>query len=129
MTAKKKIVKAPTAVVCDDDPMVRQLERKILTNAGYEVLAGCGSAVEALQLVMTYRPDVLLLDLGLPGASGETIIKPIQTAVPECSVIVVSAFDAAPAIAQGAIYVIAKGAPTQLQQMLEALVARPSTAA
>lgn len=122
MTAKKIEKKPPTAVVCDDDPMVRQLERKILTTAGYEVIAGCGTAVEALQLVMQYRPDVLLLDLGLPGASGETIIAPIQKAVPDCAVIVVSAFDASPAIAQGAIYVIPKGAPSQLQQMLEALI-------
>lgn len=122
MTAKKTEKKAPTAVVCDDDPMVRQLERQILGAAGYEVIAGCGTAVEALQLVMQYRPDVLLLDLGLPGASGETIIAPIQKAVPECAVVVVSAFDASPAIAQGAIYVIPKGAPSQLQKMLEALI-------
>jgi DNA-binding NarL/FixJ family response regulator len=121
MTAKTE-KKTPTAVVCDDDPMVRQLERKILSAAGYEVIAGCGTAVEALQLVLQYRPDVLLLDLGLPGASGETIIAPIQKAVPDCAVVVVSAFDASPAIAQGAIYVIPKGAPSQLQQMLEALL-------
>lgn len=120
MTAKPK--KKPTAVICDDDPMVRQLERGILTAAGYEVLAGTTTAVEALQLVLQYKPDVLLLDLGLPGASGETIIGPIQKAVPNCAVVVVSAFDASPAIAQGAIYVIPKGAPQQLQQMLEALI-------
>lgn len=118
-TAKKK----PTAVICDDDPMVRQLERGILTAAGYDVLAGTSTAIEALQLVLQYKPDVLLLDLGLPGASGETIIEPIQKAVPNCAVIVVSAFDATPAIHAGAIYVIPKGSPMQLQAMLEALVA------
>lgn len=122
MTAKKTEKKTPRAVICDDDPMVRALERKILDAAGYEVIAGCATAVEALQLVLQYKPDVLLLDLGLPGASGETIIAPIQKAVPECAVVVVSAFDATPAIAQGAIYVIPKGAPAQLQSMLEALI-------
>lgn len=121
MTAKQ--AKKPTAVICDDDPMVRQLERGILTAAGYDVLAGTSTAIEAMQLVIQYRPDVLLLDLGLPGASGETIIAPIQKAVPNCAVIVVSAFDATPAIHEGAIYVIPKGAPQQLQAMLEALVA------
>lgn len=125
MTAATK----PRAVVCDDDPMTRQLERGILTAAGYEVIAGVGTATEALQVVLTYRPDVLVLDLGLPGMSGETIIPAIKEAVPQCAVVVCSAFDATPAIHNGAIYVIQKGAHAQLEQMLKALAARPSSAA
>lgn len=114
----------PRAVICDDDPIARQLERGILTAAGFEVIAGVTNAVEALQVVLTYQPDVLILDLGLPGTSGETIIQPVREAVPDCAVVVCSAFDAAPAIKNGAIYVIKKGANKELEAMLKMLAKR-----
>ena len=118
------VASKPRAVVCDDDPIARQIERGILNAAGYDVIAGVSNAVEALQIVTTYRPDVLILDLGLPGASGETIIQPIKDAVPECTVVVCSAFDKTPAITNGAIYVVNKGANQELQAMVTALAKR-----
>ena len=70
----------PTAVIVDDDAMTRQLDRGMFEKAGYEVLAGVGTAIEALDLVLTYQPDVLLLDLVLPGMSGEDILPSLKPA-------------------------------------------------
>lgn len=118
----------PRAVVCDDDPMSRQLARGLLTAAGFDVIAGVGTAVDALQVVMTHKPDVLVLDLGLPGMSGETIIPAIRDAVPHCAVVVCSAFDMTKAIQLGAVYVAMKGAHKELETMLSALALRPPAA-
>lgn len=118
----------PRAVVCDDDPVARQLERGILTAVGFDVIAGVTNAVEALQVVSTYQPDVLVLDLGLPGTPGETIIQPVREVAPGCAVVICSAFDTTRAIENGAIYVINKGANKELEAMLARLAKRkPST--
>jgi DNA-binding NarL/FixJ family response regulator len=130
MTAAATPAPRPTAVICDDDSMSRSLWRGVLDRVGFDVLASTDNAIEALNVVMMYRPDVLLLDLVLPGTSGETIIPTIREAVPSCAVVVCSAFDATPAIHQGAVYVVPKGSVDQLANMLTALAKRaPSGAA
>ncbi len=58
-------------VLIDDHPMVlKGLEQLLQLNADFEVVATCGTAAEGLQAVEALRPDVLLLDLKLPGKTG-----------------------------------------------------------
>ena len=56
-------------LVVEDDEDVARLERTVLERAGYEVKV-TGSGAEGLELADTYRPDVVLLDVGLPDISG-----------------------------------------------------------
>jgi len=56
-------------LVVEDDEDVARLERTVLERAGYEVQV-TGSGAEGLELADTYRPDVVLLDVGLPDISG-----------------------------------------------------------
>ena len=69
-----KAAEMPTAVICDDDSMSRQIARAIFEKAGFRILAGVGTALEALDMVLDHQPDVLLLDLVMPGMSGEEIL-------------------------------------------------------
>jgi CheY-like chemotaxis protein len=114
----KKIIKKPTAVVCDDDHMSRQIARAILEKVGYEVISGVGTAIEALQVVLEFQPDVLLLDLSLPGMSGEEVLPSIRTSAPETTVIVFSSYDPTTAVKNGAALIVPKGQPKQLEAML-----------
>ena len=64
-------------LVVDDDPAQRELFRRTLVNAGYDVsLAPDGEqAILALQKSV---PDALLLDLGLPGISGLEVVRRVR---------------------------------------------------
>jgi DNA-binding NarL/FixJ family response regulator len=57
--------------LCDDHAMVRSgLHRILAEEADIEVVGEAGTAGEAVELAGRVRPDVLVMDLGLPGASG-----------------------------------------------------------
>ena len=73
-------------LIIDDDESIGNLEQEVLERAGYAVQRAF-SDTEALLLLKQKRPDMILLDLMLPGISGEELLPQIQN-IP---VIVVSA--------------------------------------
>lgn len=75
-----------TILIIDDDIAIGNLEQEVLEQAGYFVERAY-SGTEALLLLKENRPNLILLDLMLPGLSGEEILPQIQ----EIPVIVVSA--------------------------------------
>ena len=83
----------PSAVLCDDDLMSRQVLRGLLNDAGFDVIGEVDMAVSALDLVSVTRPDVLVLDVNMPGLSGVDIVKDVQERSPDTAIIVVSAYD------------------------------------
>ena len=67
----------PTVLVVDDAPEIVRLTRDYLEHAGFGVLvAGDGRA--ALQLARTSAPDVIVLDLGLPGLDGLDVTRQLR---------------------------------------------------
>lgn len=78
-------------VVDDEIEIVRALERS-LTAHGYEVFA-VGSGEEALAALAQHRPDLMLLDLGLPGMSGLEVCQHVR-AQSNLPIIVLSVRDA-----------------------------------
>jgi len=64
-------------LVVEDDEDVARLERTVLERAGYDVKL-TGSGAEALELAETYKPDVILLDVGLPDISGLDVCTSIS---------------------------------------------------
>ena len=75
-----------TILIIDDDAAIGNLEQEVLQRAGYAVLRAY-SGTEALLLLKDSRPDLILLDLMLPGLSGEALLPKLR-GIP---VIVVSA--------------------------------------
>ncbi len=75
-----------TIAIIDDDAHIGDLLAEVLTREGYGVLRAY-SGTEALYLLSRHRPDLVLLDLMLPGLSGEEVLPQIR----DIPVIVLSA--------------------------------------
>ncbi len=81
-------------VVVDDHPIVRQrLTAALADEADFQVLGAAASAEEALSLVARLHPDVILLDLELPGLSGIDAIPRLIAASPDSKILVFTAYD------------------------------------
>jgi DNA-binding NarL/FixJ family response regulator len=75
-----KPIDAPLRVVIvDDHPMVRQVIRlSCLERPGLEIVGEASSGVEAIEMCVEVRPDVLVLDLGLPDIDGMEVIQRLR---------------------------------------------------
>ncbi len=80
-----------TILVVDDEPAIRRLLHSSLARANYRVVEAC-SGRDALSSIQIDKPEVVLLDLGLPDRDGLELIPIIKGAGP--AVIIVSARDA-----------------------------------
>jgi two-component system, chemotaxis family, protein-glutamate methylesterase/glutaminase len=108
-------------VVCDDSPFMRRLLVDALRACGAEVVAEAGDGAMALELCRRLKPDVMTLDLQMPGLSGMDVLRRMPAGGP--GVIVVSAYTtegstlAVEALSIGAAEVICKpDASTTLAQ-------------
>lgn len=68
---------AITVLVIDDDPQILELIRFYLTNEGYHVHAAANGHT-GLQLARTIHPDVITLDVMMPGMDGWTVLKRLK---------------------------------------------------
>ena len=68
-----------TVLVVDDEPKIVQLARDYLEHAGFAVLTA-GDGASALHAVRIRQPDLVVLDLGLPGIEGLEVIRTIRAA-------------------------------------------------
>ncbi|ONH51404.1 DNA-binding response regulator [Frankia sp. CcI49] len=62
-------------VVVDDHPLWREALSRDLTEAGFSVVGTAGSVAQALRVLAATRPEVLVLDLGLPDGPGVEVIR------------------------------------------------------
>ena len=80
--------------VIDDHPIVRQgLVAALEDEADFEVVGSAGSAEQALTLVAEQQPDLMMLDLELPGMGGVEAIPLLLDASPGSRVLVFTAYD------------------------------------
>jgi CheY-like chemotaxis protein len=68
---------AESVLVVDDDPLVRDLLVQFLSLRGYRTL-GVKDGYEALRVVEEAAPDLLLLDMVMPGLSGIDVLKTLR---------------------------------------------------
>src|SRR5437660_11857494 len=69
MSAPRMVVAVATILVVDDEPRNEQLVRDYLEHGGFTVLTAVDGPT-ALRTARTGRPDLVVLDLGLPGLDG-----------------------------------------------------------
>jgi response regulator of citrate/malate metabolism len=83
-------------VIVEDDPVVARMHCRFVTRVpGFEVAGVAGTAATAEQLIGSLRPDLLLLDLGLPDRSGIELLRVLRGRGDEVEAIAVTAASAA----------------------------------
>jgi len=101
----------PAVLIVDDEENIRGALRLLLTERGYQVRA-VGSGEEGVDQVRQQAPDVVVLDLNLPGIDGIEALHQIRQAEPHLPVIIITAFGSIPsavdAMRQGAVDYVAK---------------------
>ena len=82
-------------VIVDDEPQgIHKLQDDLATLVDFEVSATSSSAVSAKNLVMSMQPDVLFLDVEMPGQTGLEVLQSLREEMPmELIVVFYSAFD------------------------------------
>src|SRR6266516_501095 len=119
----------PTIVLADDHSIVRQsLWAFLEVDLDFRVICVAGDVLETLQLVERLRPQVLVLDLLMPGLSGLEVARQVRQRAPETRVIVLSmhANEAyvLEALRHGAAaYVLKETSSAELVQAVRAVVA------
>jgi DNA-binding NarL/FixJ family response regulator len=79
-------------MLCDDHELVRRGLISVLQDAGgIEVVAEAGDADAALKAVESSRPDVVIMDVRLPGRSGIEACREIRSAYPDTKVLMLTA--------------------------------------
>jgi CheY-like chemotaxis protein len=68
---------AKTVLVVEDDPWTQTLLTELLADEGYQVMRAA-SGLQALQLARSRPPDVIVLDLNLPGKSGLDVLRELR---------------------------------------------------
>jgi two-component system response regulator LytT len=68
-----------TALIIDDEPLARQELQYLLDAAGdVQVLAQGTNGIEAVDLIRTHKPDVIFLDVQMPGLDGFAVLKKVM---------------------------------------------------
>lgn len=81
-------------LIVDDHPVVRQGIRKILESAmGISVVGEASTGAEALEMTLTQKPDVMLLDMRLPDMSGVEVIRHIYAGATGPHILGLSSYD------------------------------------
>jgi DNA-binding NarL/FixJ family response regulator len=85
---------ALTILIADDHPIFRKGLRALLGGQSALRLVGeAASGVEAVRLATELQPNIILMDLQMPGGDGLTAIRQIVAARPESRILVVTLFE------------------------------------
>lgn len=81
-------------LVVDDHSVVREGIRHVLEGTeGFRVIAEAANGVEALEQATRERPDVVLLDLSMPGPSGLDVVRQLRARLPDIRILILSVHD------------------------------------
>ena len=78
-------------VIVDDSELVRERVAKRVTEIpGINVTGEAGSAIEAMDILRSHQPNVIILDIKLPGESGIEVLRKVKEEYPQIKVIMLT---------------------------------------
>ena len=90
-------------LVIDDDELVLKMMKEALESEMYQALA-TADGPQGITIYKQQRPDLVLLDLGLPSMSGIEVLREIRSFDPKARVIVVSGYGASESVSSAIRY-------------------------
>jgi DNA-binding NarL/FixJ family response regulator len=84
-------VAALRILIVDDHPLTRDALASLLGAHGFEIAGLASDGGEAIEAAGRLRPDLVLLDLSMPGMDGLTALPRLREAAPDCEVVVLTA--------------------------------------
>ena len=117
-----------TLALVDDHGLFRAAIRRMLEQDGeFQVVAEAADGRAAIEMSVDKRPDLILMDVGLPGLSGVEATRQILQARPDCRVLILSEYDrpnfVQAALKEGALgYVLKTATPEELMSALHAVM-------
>ncbi len=78
-------------LIVDDHPLTRDALASLLGAHGFEIAGLASDGAEAIEEAGRLQPDLVLLDLSMPGMDGLTALPHLREAAPECEVVVLTA--------------------------------------
>jgi DNA-binding NarL/FixJ family response regulator len=78
-------------MLVEDHPLVRAAIRQTLTVPGIEIVGEAWSAESALDLIPGIRPDVMLIDIDLPGMNGVQLVREVAPRLPDTKIVMLTA--------------------------------------
>src|SRR3954451_17939318 len=105
-----------TVALLDDEQLIRVALAQALSSGGFELVGEAATGEDAIELVVDVRPDVVLMDLQLPGMSGVQAIERLGVLAPSSRVLVLTRSEqnrVVEAIVAGATGYILKSAPVE----------------
>lgn len=88
------------AIVVDDEAFIRQVLTRMLEQLGLEVVAVAENGEPVLDLYAEHLPDLVVMDIAMPGTDGLTSLGRLREAHPEASVIICTSFSSRQYIVQ-----------------------------
>lgn len=80
--------------VVEDDSFIRQrVSEDIVSTPDFSLVCSCRSAEEALEQLPAARPDVVLMDIGLPGMKGTECVRQLKVLLPGVQVLMVTVYE------------------------------------
>ena len=77
-------------LIADDSKLMRQILARILSGAGYAVAGEAKNGREAVSLYQKFKPDIVTMDIVMPGLDGLQALKVIKALDPNARVVMVS---------------------------------------
>ena len=116
-----------TAVIIEDQILFSDLLMRVLKReVGVSQIEICRDGKSGIEAALRVKPDVALVDLYLPGVSGMEVLRQLRTQLPECRIVMMTAFETPELVEEfkrsGADGFVAKHAPfAELLGVLEKL--------
>jgi DNA-binding NarL/FixJ family response regulator len=104
-------------LIVDDHPLTRDALASLLEQHGFSVVGQAPDGESAIEQARTLTPDIILLDLSMPGLDGLAALPRLRAAAPDCEVVVLTASgtedDLLAAIRAGAAGYLLKSEPPE----------------
>ena len=84
-----------TILICDDEPFIRMSLKSMLVDVGFDEILECGDGVKAVEMALGSFPDMVILDVAMPGMDGISAAIEIRKKLKIPIMLLTGAYDSA----------------------------------